>query len=111
MAKKTTKKEESVPSLHINADQMSFNNDSEIDDMARFLEERITPAKGLKEVIRSKNNLELKMTKKISKRNIKMYLKKFLHRAGLGMDFRVICDFQGRNKSDFQIYPNKVYEV
>ncbi|MBD3185641.1 hypothetical protein GF325_02335 [Candidatus Bathyarchaeota archaeon] len=115
MAKKTSKrsskKAKQVPPLTINADQLSFSNDSDINNLARFLEERMTKADGLNEVVRDKNDLELHMNRPISKRRIKLYIKKFLHKVGLRMDFRVICNHQGRKDADFYIYPNKVYEI
>ena len=113
MAKKTIKKvpEKELPSIIVNADQLSFNNDKDIDNMARFLEERITPKSGLKEVVRSKNTLELKLTKSVSKRVVKQYLTKYLHRAGLRLDYRVLATFQGKKDADFNIYPRRVFEI
>ncbi len=108
---KAAKKEVEVTPITVNADQLSFNNDKEIDNMARFLEERITPRSGLKEVVRSKNTLELKLTKPVSKRLVKQYLTKYLHRAGLRLDYRVLATFQGKKEADFHIYPRRVFEI
>jgi hypothetical protein len=112
MAKKAvTKKEaEKIAPITINADQLSFNHDKEIDNLARFLEERIPKAKGLNEVVRSKNVLSLTMNKKVSKRDVKQYVVKFLHRAGLRLDYRCLATYQEK-EGDFMIYPRKVYEI
>jgi hypothetical protein len=75
------------------------------------LEERIPPRKGLEEVIRNKNELELQLTKPVSKRKIKLYINKFLHKVGLRLDYRVLATFQGRKKADFNLYPRRVYEI
>ncbi|MFX0099693.1 MAG: 60S ribosomal protein L22 [Candidatus Hodarchaeota archaeon] len=112
MAKREVPKEIDIAPIIIACDQLSFSNDKDIDDLGRFLEERITPRDGLEEVIRNKNNLELKLTKSVSKSKIKLFIKKFLHKAGIRLDFRVLATFQqGRNKADFHLYPRKVYEV
>jgi len=111
MAKKK-KPEISVPSVFINADQLSFNHDKEIDNLARFLEERIPPSKGLTEIVRSKNTLELKLKKPVSKREVKQYMAKYLHKAGLRLDYRVLGTHkQAGKEADFIVYPRKVYEV
>ena len=114
MAKKaaTAKKEADtkIPPITINADQLSFNHDKEIDNLARFLEERIPKAKGLNEVVRSKNVLSLTMNKKVSKRDVRQYVVKFLHRAGLRLDYRCLATYQEK-EGDFMIYPRKVYEI
>lgn len=99
-----------IEPVTINADQLSFNNDKEIDNLARFLEERIPKAKGLDEVVRSKNVLSLSLTKPVSKRDIKQYVTKFLHRAGLRLDYRCLATYQEKD-ADFMIYPRKVYEI
>ena len=112
MAKKAASKKEAekVLPITINADQLSFNHDKEIDNLARYLEERIPKAKGLDEVVRSKNVLSLSMTKKVSKRDVKQYVTKFLHRAGLRLDYRCLATYQEK-EGDFMIYPRKVYEI
>lgn len=110
-AKAAKEEKPSIPPITIDADQLSFNNDKDIDNMARFLEERIPQPKGLKEVVRSKNTLQLQLTKPVSKRDVKQYITKYLHRAGLRLDYRVLATHQGRKEADFHIYPRRVYEV
>jgi hypothetical protein len=113
MAKKAATKKEAeikIPSITINADQLSFNHDKEIDNMARFLEERIPKAQGLNEVVRSKNILQLNVNKAVSKRDVRQYVTKFLHRAGLRLDYRCLATYQEKD-GDFMIYPRKVYEI
>ncbi len=112
MAKKAASKKdaEKIAPITINAEQLSFNHDKEIDNLARYLEERIPKAKGLDEVVRSKNLLSLTMTKKVSKRDVKQYIVKFLHRAGLRLDYRCLATYQEKD-GDFMIYPRKVYEI
>lgn len=110
--KKSKKEEEiEIPDIIVNADQLSFDHDKDIDNMARYLEERIPPFQGLKECVRSKNNITLKLTKPVSKRVVKQYLAKYLHRAGLRLDYRVLGTYQGRKEADFHIYPRRVFEV
>ena len=112
MAKRKVPKEIDIAPITIACDQLSFSNDKDIDDLGRFLEERITPREGLQEVVRNKNNLELNLTKEVSKRRVKLFVKKYLHRAGIKLDYRVLATFQqGRNKADFHLYPRRVYEV
>ena len=112
MAKKAASKKdaEKIAPITINTEQLSFNHDKEIDNLARYLEERIPKAKGLDEVVRSKNMLSLTMTKKVSKRDVKQYVVKFLHRAGLRLDYRCLATYQEK-EGDFMIYPRKVYEI
>ncbi|MHA1369141.1 MAG: hypothetical protein ACTSRA_05455, partial [Promethearchaeota archaeon] len=71
--KKSTKKiqEPEIPPITINADQLAFSNDKEIDDLARYLEERLPPSEGLKEIVRNRNTLNLILTQPISKRRIR----------------------------------------
>ncbi|NMC06870.1 MAG: 60S ribosomal protein L22 [Candidatus Lokiarchaeota archaeon] len=112
MAKKaaTKKESEKIAPITINADQLSFNHDKEIDNLARYLEERIPKASGLDEVVRAKNVLSLTLSKKVSKRDVKQYVTKFLHRAGLRLDYRCLATYQEKD-GDFMIYPRKVYEI
>ncbi|MEX2680910.1 MAG: hypothetical protein Q6373_004875 [Candidatus Sigynarchaeota archaeon] len=109
MAKKK-EAEKKINPITINAEQLSFNHDKEIDNLARYLEERIPKAKGLEEVVRSKNMLSLTLTKQVSKRDVKQYITKFLHRAGLRLDYRCLATYQEKD-GDFMIYPRKVYEI
>ncbi|MHA1793349.1 MAG: 60S ribosomal protein L22 [Promethearchaeota archaeon] len=110
MGKKTRRKlpdkEPEIPPITINIEQLAFDYDKDIDNMARFIEERITPRDGLKEVVRTKNNLELKITKPLSKRKIKLFVKKYLHKSGLKLDFKVLASMKdSRRQADFHIYP------
>ena len=109
--KKKAAKDSLLDPILIDADQLSFNHDKEIDNMARYLEERIPQSKGLVEVVRNRNMLELQLTKNVSKRDVKQYVTKYLHRAGLRLDYRVLATHEGRKEADFHIYPRRVYEV
>jgi hypothetical protein len=110
---KKAKDDTPIASVKINCDQLSFNNDKDIDNLGRYLEERITPQKGLSGVVRNKNILELNLTKPVSKRDIKLYVTKYLHRAGIRLDYRVLGTYQGAKEKgfDFIVYPRKVFEV
>lgn len=108
---RTIPKDPELPPITVACDQLSFSNDKDINDMARYLEERITPADGLKEVVRSRNMLELKITKPVSKRLVRQVIRKYLHRAGLKLDYRVLATFEGRKEADFHVYPRRVLEA
>ena len=110
--KKAAKDEKPLlPPITIDADQLSFDHDKEIDNLARYLEERIPQRKGLQEVVRNRNVLELQLTGQVSKREVKQYITKYLHRAGLRLDYRVLATHQARKEADFHIYPRRVYEI
>ncbi|UCD00975.1 MAG: hypothetical protein JSV23_08825 [Promethearchaeota archaeon] len=73
-------------SFIINVKDLSFKNEQHVLDLIRFLSEAL-PQISLN---RSGNDIDIEMPKKLSKRALRLRIKKFLYKNGLHNDFRPI---------------------
>ncbi|MHA1473071.1 MAG: hypothetical protein ACTSQW_08250 [Promethearchaeota archaeon] len=88
--------EDNTKELTIDVKDLSIEKEQYIEDLLRFLEERLPQI----EISRSGNSIELIMPNKMSNRVIKLRLKKFLHRKNLTEKYRPIS----YNNSEIQGY-------
>jgi hypothetical protein len=70
----------------INIKELSIEKEQYVDDLLRFLEEQLPQI----ELSRNGNELEIVMPLKLSKRAVKLRLKKFLYRKNLNEKYRPI---------------------
>lgn len=88
--------ENDTKKLTIVVKELSIEKDQHVDDLLRFLEEHLPQI----ELSRSGNEVEVVMPSDMSRRVIKLRIKKFLHRKNLTEKFRAIS----HKKSDNQGY-------
>ena len=67
-------------------DLVNFGKDQYVDDLTRFLAEMLPQI----EIKRNANELEIIMPQKLSKRTIRLRIRKFLHHNGLYNEYRPI---------------------
>ena len=77
---------EANKSFIINVKELSFKNEQHVLDLIRFLSEAL-PQINLN---RKGNDIDVDMPKKLSKRALRLRIKKFLYKNGLHNDFRPI---------------------
>ncbi|MFX1567182.1 MAG: hypothetical protein ACFFCV_02310 [Promethearchaeota archaeon] len=77
---------EANKSFMINVKDLSFKNEQHVLDLIRFLSEALPQIT----LNRNGNDLSVEMPNKISKRALRLRIKKFLHKKGLYNDFRPI---------------------
>ncbi|MFW9939595.1 MAG: 60S ribosomal protein L22 [Candidatus Thorarchaeota archaeon] len=73
-------------SITVNVKDLSFKSDQHVEDLVRFLAESL-PQINLN---RDGNEITISMPVKLSKRALRLRIKKFLHKKGLNKDFRPI---------------------
>jgi len=77
---------ETKKSFIINVKELSFKSEQHVLDLIRFLSE------ALPQIIlnRNGNDIDVEMPNKLSKRALRLRIRKFLHKKGLYNDFRPI---------------------
>lgn len=78
--------ENDTKELTIEVKELSIEKEQHVDDLLRFLEEQLPHI----EISRSGNEIEVVMPQQMSRRAIKLRIKKFLHRKNLTEKFRPI---------------------
>ena len=78
--------EEKSKMITINVRDLSFKDDKKVEDLIRYLAETL-PQINLN---RDGNKIEVEMPIKLSKRAIRLRIKKYLYKKGLHEDFRPI---------------------
>jgi len=92
--------------LTINVKDLSFKNDQHVDDLVRFLAELLPQI----EINRNGNEVEVSMPIKLSKKALKVRIKKFLYKKGLNKDFRPIS-LKTEDKEGYIIKEKKIIEL
>lgn len=92
--------------LIINIKDLSILKEQYVDDLLRFLEEQLPQI----ELSRNGNELEIVMPLKLSKRAVKLRLKKFLYRKNLNEKYRPIS-YNTSKKQGYRIKEKKVLEL
>ncbi len=82
MSESTTKK------INLNIKDLSFKSEAIVVDLIRFIAERLPKV----EITRNGMDVEIKLPQSLSKRAIKLRIKKFLYQKSLDSDFRPISD-------------------
>jgi hypothetical protein len=92
--------------ITINVKDLSFKSEQHVSDMIRFMTE------SLPQIIinRTGNDLEIEMPKNLSKRTIRLRIKKFLHKKDLRNNFRPIS-FKSIDKEGYIVKERKVVEL
>ncbi|TKJ22311.1 MAG: hypothetical protein CEE43_07100 [Promethearchaeota archaeon Loki_b32] len=75
-----------VKSFTINVKDLSFKSEQHVLDLIRFLSEALPQIT----LDRNGNDINVEMPNKLSKRTLKLRIKKFLHKKGLYNDYRPI---------------------
>ena len=78
--------ENDTKELTIEVKDLSIEKEQHVDDLLRYLEEQLPQI----EISRSGNEIEVVMPQQMSRRAIKLRIKKFLHRKNLTEKFRPI---------------------
>ncbi len=78
--------ENDTKEITIDVKDLSIEKDQHVDDLLRFLEEQLPQI----EISRSGSEIEVVMPEQMSRRAIKLRIKKFLHRKNLTEKFRPI---------------------
>ncbi len=93
-------------SFTINVKDLSFKSEQHVLDLIRFLSE------ALPQVIfnRTGNDISVEMPNKLSKRALKLRIKKFLHKKGLYNDFRPIS-YKTTENEGYIVKEKKIIEL
>ncbi|TET59816.1 MAG: hypothetical protein E3J52_05160 [Promethearchaeota archaeon] len=75
-----------VKSFTINVKDLSFKSEQHVLDLIRYLSEALPQIT----IDRNGNDINVEMPNKLSKRTLKLRIKKFLHKKGLYNDYRPI---------------------
>jgi hypothetical protein len=92
--------------LTINVKDLSFKNDQHVEDLVRFLAELLPQIN----ITRDGNEVEVLMPEKLSKRVLKLRIKKFLYKKGLSKDFRPIS-LKSEDKEGYTIKEKKIIDL
>ena len=87
-------------------DLVSFGKDQNVTDLMRFLSEMLPQI----EIVRNANELEITMPQKLSKRVIRLRVRKFLHQNGLYNEYRPISITES-DKDGYMIKQKKTIEI
>lgn len=87
-------------------DLLSFGKEQDVADLTRFLSETLPQI----EIDRNANELEIKMPEKLSKRAIRLRIRKFLYQNGLYNDYRPIS-ITSSEKDGYMIKQKKTIEI
>lgn len=98
--------QEQSKELTINVKDLSFKSDQHVEDLVRFLAEtlpKINPN-------RDGNEITISMPVKLSKRALRLRIKKFLYKKGLNKDFRPIS-LKLDDKEGYIVKEKKIIEL
>ena len=87
-------------------DLISFGKEQHVADLTRFLSEMLPQI----EITKNGNELEVTMPKQLSKRAIRLRIRKFLHQNGLYNEFRPIS-ITASEKNGYMIKQKKSIEI
>jgi len=93
-------------SITVNVKDLSFKSDQHVEDLVRFLAESL-PQINLN---RDGNEITINMPVNLSKRALRLRIKKFLYKKGLNKDFRPIS-LNLTDKKGYTIKEKKIIEL
>ncbi|MFX0008259.1 MAG: 60S ribosomal protein L22 [Promethearchaeota archaeon] len=93
-------------SITINVKELSFKSEQHVLDLIRFLSEALPQIT----LDRNGNEINVEMPTKLSKRALKLRIKKFLYKNGLHNDFRPISHKTPENEG-YTVKEKKVIEL
>jgi len=97
---------EANKSFTINIKDLSFKNEQHVLDLIRFLSEALPQIS----LDRNGNDIDVEMPKKLSKRVLRLRIKKFLYKNGLYNDFRPIS-FKTTQTEGYIVKEKKIVEL
>ncbi len=97
---------EANKSFIINVKDLSFKSEQHVIDLIRFLSE------ALPQIIlnRNGNDIDVEMPNKLSKRALRLRIKKFLHKKGLSNEFRPIS-YKTTESEGYIVKEKKIVEL
>ncbi|MFX1390887.1 MAG: hypothetical protein ACFE9Z_12555 [Promethearchaeota archaeon] len=90
----------------INVKELSFKNEQHVLDLIRFLSESL-PQINLN---RNGNDLDIEMPNRLSKRALRLRIKKFLYKNNLNGDFRPIA-YKSAESEGYMVKEKKIVEL
>lgn len=98
--------EEKNKLLTINVKDLSFKSDQHVIDLVRFLAEALPQI----DLNRDGNEINVEMPLNLSKRAIRLRIKKYLYKKGLNKDFRPIS-LKTTEKEGYTVKEKKIVEL
>ena len=98
--------EEDTKNIHINVKELSYKGEQNVTDLMRYLTEALPQI----EVSRSGNEIEVVSPNKLSKRAVRLRIRKFLHKKNLYNEFRPIS-FKDAEKDGYIVKEKKSLEL
>ena len=98
--------EATVKPIVIDTKELSFKSNQLVEDLSRFLAEALPQLK----ITLNGSDIEIEMPKKLSKRAIKLRIKRFLYKKGLNGEFRAIS-LISPEKEGYIVKEKKVLEL
>ena len=92
--------------ITVNVKELSFKSDQHVVDLIRFLSESLPQIV----VTRDGNELEIEMPINLSKRAIRLRIKKFLYKKGLKEEFRPIS-LKSMDKEGYFVKERKIIQL
>ncbi|MFX0056876.1 MAG: 60S ribosomal protein L22 [Candidatus Hodarchaeota archaeon] len=92
--------------LIIEVKELSFEKDQHVTDLLRFLTEQLPQI----EISRNGNEIEVNMPEKLSRRALKLRIKKFLYQKGLNDKFRPIS-YKKLDSDGYMVKRKKIVEL
>ncbi|MFX1410274.1 MAG: hypothetical protein ACFFA6_07970 [Promethearchaeota archaeon] len=92
--------------ITVNVKELSFKSDQHVVDLIRFLSESLPQIV----VTRNGNELEIEMPINLSKRAIRLRIKKFLYKKGLKEEFRPIS-LKSMDKEGYFVKERKIIQL
>jgi len=97
---------EANKSFMINVKDLSFKSEQHVLDLIRFLSEALPQIT----LNRNGNDISVEMPNKLSKRTLRLRIKKFLHKKGLYNDFRPIS-YKTTENEGYIVKEKKIIEL
>jgi hypothetical protein len=98
--------EEKNKLITINVKDLSFKSDQHVVDLVRFLAEALPQI----DLNRDGNEINVEMPLDLSKRALRLRIKKYLYKKGLNKDFRPIS-LKTADKEGFTVKEKKIIEL
>ena len=93
-------------SFTINVKDLSFKSEQHVLDLTRYLSEALPQIN----LTRTGNEINIEMPEKLSKRALRLRIKKFLYKNGLHNDFRPISHKTSENEG-YTVKEKKIIEL
>ena len=92
--------------LTINVKDLSFKDDKNVDDLMRYLSEALPQIK----LDRDGNEIKVEMPYKLSKRALRLRIRKFLYKKGLHEEYRPIS-YKSAEDEGYTIKEKKILQL